>query len=81
MNANEKFPWLTWRNVHLVAAACIAVGLVILTVGMAIIGFAVTGLENSSWQAVADLLRFPGMAGDMCGIPEPLTPPKPPAIP
>ena len=64
MNLSEKLPWLTWKNVHLVAVACIAVG-------MAIIGSIVAGLENPSWQAVVDLLSFPGMPSDTCGIPEP----------
>lgn len=80
MSLSEKFPWLTWKNVHLVAVACIAVGAVILTVGTAIVGLTVAGLENPSWQAVADLLRFPGIPGDTCGIPAAPTPPEPPTI-
>ena len=75
MNLSEKLPWLTWKNVHLVAVACIAVGFIIqiliLAVGMAIIGSIVAGLENPSWQAVVDLLSFPGMPSDTCGIPGP----------
>ena len=43
MNLSEKLPWLTWKNVHLVAVACIAVGFIILAVGMAIIGSIVAG--------------------------------------
>ncbi|MCR2038028.1 hypothetical protein [Adlercreutzia caecimuris] len=80
MNLSEKLPWLTWKNVHLVAVACIAVGFIILAVGMAIIGSIVAGLENPSWQAVVDLLSFPGMPSDTCGIPEAPTPPEPPTI-
>ncbi|MEB1813053.1 hypothetical protein [Adlercreutzia mucosicola] len=80
MNLSEKLPWLTWKNVHLVAVDCIAVGFIILAVGMAIIGSIVAGLENPSWQAVVDLLSFPGMPSDTCGIPEAPTPPEPPAI-
>lgn len=72
MRLSEKHPWLTWKNIHLTAVACIVAG-----VALIMLGGMLAAVSASGWQdLVAQFAGPPLGIGDAMGVaPEPPTPP------
>lgn len=74
MRLSEKHPWLTWKNIHLIAVACIVAG-----VALIMIGGALAAVSASGWHdLVAQFAGPPLGIGDAMGVAP--TAPEPPSL-
>lgn len=79
MRLNEKYSWLTWRNIHWIALGCMVVGFV-----FAGIGVLLAGLDSHGWHDILahfDITGFGGVNAPICpDAPESPMPPSPPTL-
>ncbi|NCA31659.1 hypothetical protein [Adlercreutzia muris] len=75
MKLSEKHPWLTWKNIHLTAVACVVAGVALIMLGGALAAVSASGWHDLVMQFAGPPLGFGDAMGAAPVAPEPPTPP------
>ena len=77
MKLSEKHPWLTWKNIHLTAVACVVAGVALIMLGGALAAVSASGWHDLVMQFAGPPLGFGYAMGAAPVAPEPPTLPAP----